>query len=160
MNMKSNFFSHFFCFSSKKCLWDRYLFSSQAWVSFYIKNVSFKQKRLKFPNRKRKRSGIGNKTVSPEAGDTSSDEEEIPARPVQWSQEDPKLVGSKIPDFVQPELSQEDKETLQGAKTAYNFYKIFSPDSWLNEIVHQSRLYAVQKGRIKQLNMLTRDKIR
>jgi hypothetical protein len=98
--------------------------------------------------------------VSPEAGDTSSDEEEVPVRPVQWSQEDPKLVGSKIPDFVQPELSQEEKEKLQGAKTAYDFYKIFSPDSWLNEIVHQSRLYAVQKGRIKQLNMLTRDKIR
>jgi hypothetical protein len=98
--------------------------------------------------------------VSPEADDSSSDEEEVPIRPVQWSQEDPKLVGSKIPDFVQPELSQEEKEKLQGAKTAYDFYKIFSPDSWLNEIVHQSRLYAVQKGRIKQLNMLTRDKIR
>ena len=129
-------------------------------VSFYIKNVSFKKIRQKFPNRKRKCSGIGNKTVSPEAGDTSSDEEEVPVRPEQWSQEDPNLVVSKIPDFVQPELSQEDKETLQSAYKAYDFYKIFSPDSWLNEIVHQSRLYAVQKGRIKQLNMLTRDTIR
>ncbi len=98
--------------------------------------------------------------MSPEADDTSSDEEEVPVKPVQWSQEDPKLVGSKIPVFIQPELSQEDKETLQSAYKAYDFYKIFSPDSWLNEIVHQSRLYAVQKGRIKQLNMLTRDTIR
>ncbi len=98
--------------------------------------------------------------MSLEADDTSSDEEEVLIRPVQWSREDPNLVGSKIPDFVQPELSQEDKETLQSANKAYDFYKIFSPDSWLNEIVHQSRLYAVQKGRIKQLNMLTRDTIR
>jgi hypothetical protein len=98
--------------------------------------------------------------VSPEADEISSDEEEVAVRQVQWSQEDPNLVGSQIPDFVQPELSQEDKETLHSANKAYNFYKIFSPDSWLNEIVHQSRLYAVQKGRIKQLNMLTRDTIR
>ncbi len=98
--------------------------------------------------------------MSPEADDSSSDEEEVHVRPVQWSQEDPHLVGSKNPDFVQPELSQEEKETLQSANKAYDFYKIFSPDNWLDEIVHQSRLYAVQKGRIKQLNMLTRDKIR
>ncbi len=98
--------------------------------------------------------------MSPEADDTSSDEEEVPVRPVQWSQEDPNLVGSKIPDFVQPELSQAEKEMLKSANKAYDFYKIFSPDSWLNEIVHQSRLYAVQKGRIKQLKMLTRDTLR
>jgi hypothetical protein len=135
------------------------LFSLTIFVFLYQKCI-FKTNKTKFPNRKRKRSGIGNKTVSPEAGNTSSDEEEFPVRPVQWSQEDPKLVGSKIPDFVHPGLSQAEKETLQSAKKAYDFYKIFSPDSWLNDIVHQSRLYAVQKGRIKQLNMLTRDKIR
>jgi hypothetical protein len=135
------------------------LFSLTIFVFLYQKCI-FKTNKTKFPNRKRKRSGIGNKNVSPEADEISTDEEEVPVRPVQWSQEDPHLVGSKIPDFVQPELSQEDKEMLQSANKAYDFYKIFSPDNWLDEIVHQSRLYAVQKGRIKQLNMLTRDKIR
>jgi hypothetical protein len=43
---------------------------------------------------------------------------------------------------------------------AYDYYKIFSPDSYINEVVHQTRLYAVQKGHTKQLNMLTKDKIR
>lgn len=95
-----------------------------------------------------------------EAGDTSSEDEEVVVQPKQWSAEDPNLVGSKIPAYEKPELSVEDKEKLQSLHSAYDFYKVFSPDSYLNEVVHQSRLYAVQKGHTKQLSTLTRDKIR
>ena len=95
-----------------------------------------------------------------EAADTSSDEDEVPVLAKEWSKKDPGLVGTKIPEYVKPELSEEDKEMLQSLHTAYDFYKVFSPDSYINEVVHQSRLYAVQKGHEKQLNSLTKDKIR
>ncbi len=49
---------------------------------------------------------------------------------MQWSKVNPYLVRSKIPDFVKPELSKEDKAELQGLHGAYDFYKFFSPDSW------------------------------
>ena len=55
----------------------------------------------------------------------------------------PYLVGSKIPEYVKPELSEDDKAKLLGLHGAYDFYKVFSPDSWMNEVVNQSRLYAV-----------------
>ncbi len=55
----------------------------------------------------------------------------------------PYLVGSKIPEYVKPELSEDDKTKLLGLHGAYDFYKVFSPDSWMNEVVNQSRLYAV-----------------
>ncbi len=72
----------------------------------------------------------------------------------------PNLVGTKIPAFEKPELSEDDKMKLQGLQGAYDFYKVFSPDGWMNEVVNQSRLYAVQKGHNKHLPMLTKDKIR
>jgi hypothetical protein len=57
-------------------------------------------------------------------------------------------------------LSEDDKAKLQGLHSAYDFYKVFSPDSWINEVVNQTRLYAVQKDRTKQLPMLTKNNIR
>jgi hypothetical protein len=98
--------------------------------------------------------------VGLEAADSSSEDEEAAVQPKQWSRKDPHLVGSKIPAYNKPELSQEDQEKLQNLHGAYDYYKIFSPDSYINEVVHQTRLYAVQKGHTKQLNMLTKDKIR
>ncbi len=68
----------------------------------------------------------------------------------------PYLVGSRIPEYVKPELSEDDKAKLLGLHGAYDFYKVFSPDSWMNEVVNQSRLYAVQKGHNKHLPMLTK----
>ncbi len=97
-----------------------------------------------------------------EAGDTSSDDEDVPVQRQwqQWSKVNPYLVGSKIPEYVKPELSEDDKAKLQGLDGAYDFYKVFSPDSWMNEVINQSCLYAMQKGHNKHLPMLTKDKIR
>jgi hypothetical protein len=121
---------------------------------FWSNNLTIKT------NRTKKRSGIGSKAPGMEARDTSSDDEDVPVHRQQWSKVNPYLVGSKIPDYVKPELSEDDKAKLQGLHGAYDFYKVFSPDSWMNEVVNQSRLYAVQKGHTKQLPMLTKDKIR
>jgi hypothetical protein len=122
---------------------------------FWSNNLTIKT------NRTKKRSGIGSKAPGMEARDTSSsDDDDVPVQRQQWSKVNPYLVGTKIPDYVKPELSEDDKEKLQGLRGAYDFYKVFSPDSWMNEVVYQSRLYAVQKGHTKQLPMLTKDKIR
>jgi hypothetical protein len=123
---------------------------------FWSKNLTIKT------NRTKKRSGIGSKAPGMEARDTSSDDEDVPVQrqQQQWSKVNPYLVGSKIPEYVKPELSEDDKAKLLGLHGVYDFYKVFSPDSWMNEVVNQSRLYDVQKGHNKHLPMLTKDKIR
>ncbi len=123
---------------------------------FWSNNLTIKT------NMTKKQSSIGSKAPGMENGDTSSDEEDVPVQRQwqQWSKVNPYLVGSKIPEYVKPELSEDDKAKLQGLHGAYDFYKVFSPDSWMNEVVNQSRLYAVQKGHNKHLPMLTKDKIR
>ena len=73
---------------------------------------------------------------------------------------DPDLVGTRIPAFVKPILSNEDQETLSSLSTAYDYYKLYQSDSFVNEAVHQSRLYAEQKGYRKQMEVLSRDSYR
>lgn len=98
---------------------------------------------------RRKRCVVGNKKFRYEAADV--DEEEPAAAASgdsgsgQWRKKNPELVGSKIPSFTKPVLSDEEQELLGSLRTAYDFYKLFQSDSFANEIVYQSRLYAVQK---------------
>jgi hypothetical protein len=49
-----------------------------------------------------------------EAGDTSSDDEDVPVQRQQWSTVNPNQVGTKIPAFENPDLSEDDKMKLQG----------------------------------------------
>jgi hypothetical protein len=72
----------------------------------------------------------------------------------EWSRRDPALVGSKIPTFIKPVMTLEDKEKLEILSTAFDYYKLFQPDSFVREIVYQSRLYAVQKNHKKAMESL------
>ena len=54
------------------------------------------------------------------------------------------LVGSRVRPYVKPVLDEEE-ERLGHLKTAsaMELYKLFQPDKFAEEIVNQSRLYAV-----------------
>ena len=45
-----------------------------------------------------------------------------------WMKEDQGLVGSMVPQHIKPVLAQVDQE-LESCKSAYDYYKIFQPDS-------------------------------
>jgi len=94
--------------------------------------------------------------------DSDSEEEEVnnQQQQKQWSKKNPELVGTKTPPFIKPVLGTVDREKLEGLRTAYDFYREFSGESYINEIVYQSRLYAVQKGHTKSLELLNKDTVR
>ena len=49
-----------------------------------------------------------------------------------------------MPTFVQVDMNTKDKEELEGL-TALGYYELFQPESFVTQVVHQSRLYATQK---------------
>jgi hypothetical protein len=110
--------------------------------------------------KKRKRSDIGNKTRRLEADESGEEDSGDGMLPGQWSHKNPGLVGTKIPAFVKPVLAAEDREKLESLNSAYDYYRLFQSDSFANEVVYQSRLYAVQKGYNKALEQLSRDTYR
>jgi hypothetical protein len=110
--------------------------------------------------KKRKRSGIGNKTRRLEADESDEEDGDTPPAVGEWSRKNPGLVGTQVPDFIKPVLAAEDSEKLENLNSAYDFYKLFQSDSFANEIVYQSRLYAVQKSYNKALEQLSRDTYR
>lgn len=99
------------------------------------------QKRIK-----RRRALAG--TVDQE---TSSDEEDMLTN--NWKRRDPGLVGSKVPDIIRPELPPEVIEAA-ASYNAYDYYKLFQPDSFVDTVVEQSKLYGGQKDMAKQAEMV------
>lgn len=112
--------------------------------------------------RVRRRSGIGGKGallgrgVRLEADIISSDNDEEDRSTAsqqvsmtndhQWKRKNPDMVGTCTPSFVKPVLSTEHQEKLQNCKTAFDYYKIFNDDTFAEDTVYQSKLYANQKG--------------
>lgn len=110
--------------------------------------------------RKRKRASIGNRDKRLEADSNSdSDTEETVRRdiPRQWTRQDPKLVGSKVPPF-EPVVTSED--SLKDLSSAYDFYKLFQPNTFVEEIVYQSKLYGVQKSKTSAVDIVNIDTYR
>ena len=113
--------------------------------------------------RKRKRAAVGNRAVRLENdSDTEDEDEQRPVRPprTQWTPQDPGLVGVNTPEFIKPVMSDENREKLEDLSTAYDYYKLFQSDAFANEVVFQSRLYAVHKGLICNLPHISRDTYR
>ncbi len=77
-----------------------------------------------------------------------------------WSRKDPGLIGTRIPPFSKPVLSAQDKKILDKQTSAYDYYKLFQPNSFANEIVYQSKLYAVQKDLKKAVEIMDKDTYR
>jgi hypothetical protein len=119
--------------------------------------------------RKRKRVTVGSKGDKLQASgsrlqagsDSEGDEgEEDEGVSGQWSKKSTGLVGSKTPSFTKPVLTAADRDTLESLTTAYSYYKIFQPDSFVNNVVYQSKLYAVQKNYTKAMDIITCDTYR
>jgi hypothetical protein len=104
--------------------------------------------------RKRKRAAIGNKVTRVEADSDSEDEQQAEASVGQWSRKNPEKLGTNIPAFIKPVLSVADSDRLGGLNNAYDYYKLFQSDSFVSEIVYQSKLYAVQKGYQKSVDQI------
>ena len=69
---------------------------------------------------------------------------DVPGFPRNWKKINPGLLGSHVPTFVQVDMNTKDKEELEGL-TALGYYQLFQPESFVNQVVHQSWLYATQK---------------
>ena len=78
-----------------------------------------------------------------------------------WTKEDTGLIGSKIPNFVKPTLSDSDRVAVENAETAYDYYLLFSTPEWINSVLYNSKLYGQQRefGK-KNLDHVTLDTLR
>lgn len=79
--------------------------------------------------------------------------------PQDYTKVDPGLVGSKVPDYLRPVLTDDESSQLENLSTSYDYYKLFQPDIFVNDVVYQSRLYGVQKS-FRNLSFVTKDTYR
>ena len=66
--------------------------------------------------------------------------------PKEWRQKDAGLLGTKIPECVPKKLSNVDQNLLENCSTAVDYYEVFLGQQYTEEIVKQSKLYAVHRG--------------
>lgn len=97
-----------------------------------------------------------------EAASDTDDDDDLPIRedPTKWRKANSGLVGSRVPPFVKVAMSIEDREKLEGLTTALEYYKLFQPDSFVQEIVAQSKLYAIQKNLKQASNSMSAENYR
>ena len=62
-----------------------------------------------------------------------------------WTNEDTGLIGSKIPNFVKPTLSDSDRVAIENAETAYDYYLLFCTPEWINSVLYNSKLYGQKR---------------
>ena len=65
-------------------------------------------------------------------------------------------VGSKVPPFS-PHPNLHDSQTVKDCKSPYEFWRLFMPDSFIQLMVEQSKIYAVQQGSAGKGNYVTPD---
>ncbi len=98
--------------------------------------------------RKKTKAAVGNR-LEAKSGDSDNDEDFNVEVNRQWSKKDPGLVGSRTPNYVEPPMLPADVIAAASTSTAYEYYKLFQPDSFAAEIVEQSRLYGGQKDLLR-----------
>ena len=55
-------------------------------------------------------------------------------------------VGSKILTTFQPPENQADSDLVKSCKSPYHFYRLMQPESHIQQVVEQSKMYAHQQG--------------
>lgn len=85
--------------------------------------------------RQRKRAATNREALE---ADSSDEEEEPPIDPGKFTKKNPGLLGSRIPPFQQVDKSPEDQELLKGLSTALDFYKLFQPDEFVDQVRKKS----------------------
>lgn len=106
--------------------------------------------------RKKRRAPTGNRVEA----DSNSDDDGEKEYKGKWSNTDTGLLGTKTPQFIKPVLSEVDEQALANISTAYDYYKLFQSDKWVEEIVYQSKLYAVQENIPLALEIMSKDTYR
>ena len=74
-----------------------------------------------------------------------------------WTSDDSK-VGTKVGSFHQPENSYNSDE-VQSCRRPYEFFRLFTNEDYLSEIIHQSRLYAHQNGKSRRAGEINLDSL-
>lgn len=72
------------------------------------------------------------------------------------------MVGSKVPPYVKPLLDMEQEEWMEQLQdgSAFDYYRVFQPPSFVQNVVFQSHLYATQKGKDLLKEMVSEDTYR
>lgn len=105
--------------------------------------------------------GVGNKRRKVDKEDIQAPEPADCGPGNHWTKTNPGLVGSNIPEDPQPpHLSPEDVAKLAACTSAYDYYRLFNTPQFLDTVVHESKRYAVQKGKDKSLPIVTKDNLR
>ena len=63
-----------------------------------------------------------------------------------WTKQNPHKIGSNVQEAVPNWLSQNDQDDVDSCSTAFDFYKLFQTDGFVQEILEQSKLYGQQRG--------------
>ena len=94
--------------------------------------------------------------------DTQEEESQEEEGELEWEEEGtiPPTLCTNIPTYSPPVWSPDQEMMLEDCKTALDWYELFSSRQWLDEVVEQSRLYAISRGRESQLPLITPDNIR
>jgi hypothetical protein len=102
---------------------------------------------------KRAKTGAGRQEQEDNTSDEDIDDQEAGRS---WSQKNPQLVGTKIPEFAKMVLPDEVIASIDDYN-AYDFYKLFQPESFAKMVVDQSRLYGGQKDLLKAASQVNLD---
>lgn len=67
--------------------------------------------------------------------ETEDEEEAEPANSrADWSRKDPAKVGSRVRDWVKPTADEAAGDSLAELTSAYDFYKLFQSDSYVEQV--------------------------
>lgn len=73
-----------------------------------------------------------------------------------WKDSKPMMFGMAVPDFREQPL----KPLPDGCETPYDFFTLFMPDSFVDNMAEVSKRYAVRKGKPELQHKLTSNNIR
>lgn len=63
-----------------------------------------------------------------------------------WQKKDTGKLGNMIKTFQTETLSKKDEEKVKKCVSAYDYYQLFSPPSWVKNVVHESKVYGMSRG--------------
>ena len=66
-------------------------------------------------------------------------------------------VGSKIPSVFDPPANEYESDRVQNCKSPYEFYRLFMSDEFIEEVVNQSKQYAISQGYPGKGDRVTKD---
>lgn len=87
--------------------------------------------------KRRRRRAVTNQATLEADSDDEDDDGDVqqPVDPGRWFKKDPELLGSRVPAFVPKPLPDADRQkVLDDLSTAYDYYKLFQPDSFAKEV--------------------------